>query len=314
MGNAPDKLFLRAFRWFGSAVTALETDATGNAALLAALEDFLRKRVGLRLDKTPATLTLDDFNVGNPQAQSLALAMAIVGESLSAQDGTPGLTDLGQVIGQVERLLKPQPSKPPSAYSIAKLLFTLSGDADLADNVPEAKQLVKLVTGLETGSADYAHASTSLALIVMAIGTILDRSYSAPPASAALGWVENAVVPFPALGGLPHISLPALQGSNIQLGFVASPPALLIDLDSGFIQQTALGGSQFNIELIASGQLQARIEEEEIPREGIEIKRQFQYARGAQGQAFLWLGRSKKTARGESSSGLRFDALGTLPV
>lgn len=57
-----------------------------------------------------------------------------------------------------------------------------------------------------------------------------------------------------------------------------------------------------------------RLEEEEIPREGIEIKRQFQYARDAQGRAFLWLGRSKKTARGESSSGLRFDALGTLPV
>lgn len=57
-----------------------------------------------------------------------------------------------------------------------------------------------------------------------------------------------------------------------------------------------------------------RIEEEEVPREGVEIKRQFQYARDAQGRAFLWLGRSKKTARGESSSGLRFDALGKLPA
>lgn len=57
-----------------------------------------------------------------------------------------------------------------------------------------------------------------------------------------------------------------------------------------------------------------RIEEEEVPREGIEVKRQFQYARDAQGRAFLWLGRSKKTARGESSSGLRFDALGKLPA
>ena len=57
-----------------------------------------------------------------------------------------------------------------------------------------------------------------------------------------------------------------------------------------------------------------RIAEEEVPREGVEVKRQFQYARDAQGRAFLWLGRSKKTARGESSSGLRFDALGKLPV
>lgn len=57
-----------------------------------------------------------------------------------------------------------------------------------------------------------------------------------------------------------------------------------------------------------------RIEEEEVPREGIEVKRQFQYARDARGRAFLWLGRSKKVARGESSSGLRFDALSYFPT
>jgi hypothetical protein len=52
-----------------------------------------------------------------------------------------------------------------------------------------------------------------------------------------------------------------------------------------------------------------RLEEEEVPREGIEIKRGFNYARDAQGRARLWIGRSKTTGRGEGNSGLRFDVV-----
>ncbi len=36
-----------------------------------------------------------------------------------------------------------------------------------------------------------------------------------------------------------------------------------------------------------------RVEEEEVPRDGIELKRAFNYARDAQGRALLWIGRSK---------------------
>lgn len=50
-----------------------------------------------------------------------------------------------------------------------------------------------------------------------------------------------------------------------------------------------------------------RLEEEEVPRDGIEIKRAFNYARDASGRALLWIGRSKSTGRGEGNSGLRFD-------
>lgn len=50
-----------------------------------------------------------------------------------------------------------------------------------------------------------------------------------------------------------------------------------------------------------------RIEDEEVPRDGIELKRAFNYARDASGRALLWIGRSKTTGRGEGASGLRFD-------
>jgi len=52
-----------------------------------------------------------------------------------------------------------------------------------------------------------------------------------------------------------------------------------------------------------------RIEEEEVPREGIIIQRLMQYSRWIDGRAYLWLGRNKKVGRGEGSSGLRYDAV-----
>ena len=42
-----------------------------------------------------------------------------------------------------------------------------------------------------------------------------------------------------------------------------------------------------------------RLAEEEVPRDGIELKRAFNYARDAQGRALLWIGRSKTTERGK---------------
>jgi len=50
-----------------------------------------------------------------------------------------------------------------------------------------------------------------------------------------------------------------------------------------------------------------RLEEEEVPREGIIVKRTFQFTRWLGGSRHLWLGRSKLVWKGEGSSGLRFD-------
>jgi hypothetical protein len=50
-----------------------------------------------------------------------------------------------------------------------------------------------------------------------------------------------------------------------------------------------------------------RIEEEEVPREGIVVERTFQFTRWLDGTRHLWLGRRKRVGKGEGSSGLRFD-------
>jgi hypothetical protein len=50
-----------------------------------------------------------------------------------------------------------------------------------------------------------------------------------------------------------------------------------------------------------------RIEEEEVPREGVVVTRTFQFGRWIDGRSLLWVGRRKRAGRGEGSSGLRFD-------
>jgi hypothetical protein len=50
-----------------------------------------------------------------------------------------------------------------------------------------------------------------------------------------------------------------------------------------------------------------RVYEEEIPREGVRVTRDYQYARWVDGSTHLWIGRRKSVGRGEGSSGLRYD-------
>jgi hypothetical protein len=45
------------------------------------------------------------------------------------------------------------------------------------------------------------------------------------------------------------------------------------------------------------------IHEEEVPRAGVIVTRQFQRARGSNGEVFTWVGRRKVTGRGEGASG-----------
>jgi hypothetical protein len=47
--------------------------------------------------------------------------------------------------------------------------------------------------------------------------------------------------------------------------------------------------------------------EEEVPREGSRVTRNYQLARWLDGSTHLWMGRRKQIGRGEGSSGLRFD-------
>jgi hypothetical protein len=51
-----------------------------------------------------------------------------------------------------------------------------------------------------------------------------------------------------------------------------------------------------------------RLAEEEVPRAGIVVSRAYSYSRWTDGTGYLWLGRAKRSGRGEGSSSLRYDS------
>ncbi len=139
MAGTSDKVFLRAFRWFKDAVEQLENEipSGGGFDLSGTLTDILRTKLGLQLDKTEATIDPSTFSATRAEAESLAIAAMVTGETLAALRllgevladigaGTIGLDDLSKVIQQIDRITNATPGKPPSAYSIAKLLLILS--------------------------------------------------------------------------------------------------------------------------------------------------------------------------------------------
>jgi hypothetical protein len=50
-----------------------------------------------------------------------------------------------------------------------------------------------------------------------------------------------------------------------------------------------------------------RLFDEEVPREGVKVTRQFERTRWIGGSTLLWVGLRKQVGRGEGSSALRFD-------
>ncbi len=159
MAGTSDQVFLRTFRWFRSAVDFLHGQvASTTPALADPLAGVLRTGLGLELNKTEAAIDPSGFAATRAAAQSLALATLVTGETVAAlktlgqvladlQAGNAGLDDLVKVIRQIDRILGAQPGKPPSAYSIAKLLLIVSGDADESAADPPAQRLINILKG-----------------------------------------------------------------------------------------------------------------------------------------------------------------------
>jgi hypothetical protein len=101
---------------------------------------------------------------------------------------------------------------------------------------------------------------------------------------------------------LPYVPVPAAGNS---------PTRPVIELQRRAMLRSEADGTRQR--MLPRGQVLAqgdRLEEEEVPREGVVVERGFQYARWFDGRALLWVGRRKTVGRGEGASGLRFDTLG----
>lgn len=222
----PDKLFKQTYDWFRQSVDhaliqVQPTDQIPAAQSIA--KTMVWQMLGvLNAAAPPADPDLNDFADGGDNAESLAFAVQIVAESLAAldlvkqgvdslQNGGPSalLGLIAPVMQQIENLSKKLPkSRYPSAFSLGKILLTLSGDAQ-ANPVPgqEAAKLAKL---LELGNGQSQDTQAALGLLVLITGSMVDRSFSVPSANPLAGWAA----PFP---------IPALPRPQLTFAFQAIP-------------------------------------------------------------------------------------------
>jgi hypothetical protein len=105
-----------------------------------------------------------------------------------------------------------------------------------------------------------------------------------------------------------------LLGSTVPDNWIPFVPVHKIDSDQEIRLQRAKipNAPTPESKLLTEQQPVHFIEEEEVPRAGVIVKRNFKRTRWLGGKTKLWVGRSKTTGRGEGWSGLMFDQI--LPI
>ena len=107
---------------------------------------------------------------------------------------------------------------------------------------------------------------------------------------------------------IPFVSVPAEGRPDGSPATELERQPLIRFLDDGTVELTHPRGEL--LRTTTTGDVAAdllRIAEEEVPREGIVVRRSFQLARTVGGGTVVWVGRSKDVGTGEGFSGLRFD-------
>lgn len=221
----PDKVVRKSYAWFREGVDRALSESNVPAAQREQAAALLFKLVGLNAGGAlPANPQLEDFGNTGAVAESIAYAGLVVAESIAAvdtvsrvvqlQQGDPGgglgdaMALVGDVVKQVQRVIETVPPQTlPSAFGLAKILLTLSGDANAlpAVNEPHAKKLAEAIAGAGN-AARTQNVSSALALLSMVVGAILDRAFKAPSASD-VGWIANAALPAP-LSDFPQLLMP----------------------------------------------------------------------------------------------------------
>jgi hypothetical protein len=261
----PDKVFKQTYAWFEASLAHALAASGIPAADQPQVEQLVWQMLGLLNPAAPpADPDLSDFKDSGADAESMALAVEVVGEALvalgfvkQAIDGLqPGgnpaaaLAVVTPVLQQVDRLSQMQAgSRYPSAFALGKMLLMLSGDGD-ADPAAghEADKLAQLVGA--ASAADIANAQAALGIVSMLVGGILDRAFTPPSSAPNAGWRQQ---PLPNLAGAPSFTLTAPAGLGGTFEFAtAAPSGVKAALDLAFSKSPAQGGNDFQIGFNAS--------------------------------------------------------------
>jgi hypothetical protein len=233
----PDKVFKQTYDWYKGSIDLLVASGIP-AAEQAAVKQLIWQVLGvLNSAAPPANPDSSDFKDNGAAAESLAIACEVIAETLTAlgyvkqavdaiDGGNPAaaLAVVGPVMNQIDRLTQLQAnSRYPSAFSIGKMLLMLTGDAQ-ANPAPghEADKLAALLGA--NSAADVANAQSAFGIVALLLGSMLDRSFTAPSSSMAAGFIPQVI---PAFAGKPTLSLTVPGGLNGTLAFDIGPPSAI---------------------------------------------------------------------------------------
>ncbi len=137
------------------------------------------------------------------------------------------------------------------------------------------------------------------------------------------GAMENRIEPA-AAPDAPQTTLPTPSGlpqyrlaTDVPSNWTPLLPQRIADNSLRLVRAAMLAPDGSNIVRHAQGELlnataKLALFDEEIPREGVRVTRQFERTRWIGGSTLLWVGLRKEVGKGEGSSALRFDAAGDL--
>ena len=220
----PDAVFQKCYSWFRDSVS--QAVSALPAADRAAAETLIWQMLGLTNANAPlpANPDINDFRDTGATAESLALAAQIVAESLAALDNIKRAVDvlpanpvaalgiIAPIMQQLQQLQSAAGGRYPSAFSLGKILLTLSGDAQGA--APAGQQAQKLAQLLGASVAQNHDTQTVLGLVTLLGGSLLDRSFTAPS-----GGAPNLGFPPPGLPMLPlnmhRLDLPEIGRAHV---------------------------------------------------------------------------------------------------
>src|SRR5512135_446373 len=232
---APDKVFKQTYAWYTASIDRVIAASAIPAGQQAAVKQIIWQALGvLNPAAPPANPDSADFLDNGAAAESMAIACQIIGETLSAlgfikqavdalsPGGNPAaaLAVVAPVMQQIDRLTNLQAnSRYPSAFSIGKMLLMLSGDAQANPAATHEADKLAAIFGANA-AADIANAQAAAGMATLLIGSMLDRSFTAPAPAAPGAFVTQAI---PSFAGKPTLSLNVPGGLSGTLGFDVGP-------------------------------------------------------------------------------------------
>jgi hypothetical protein len=132
------------------------------------------------------------------------------------------------------------------------------------------------------------------------------QSVSGPPIDAQL--IYRLATPVPD-NWIPFVPVPA-EGSTSTHPVIQLQRRVLVRTNpdgSTYLSQPRGNLLRTDLAQAPDKEPALRIEEEEVPREGAVVTRSFQFGRWFDGRSVMWIGKRKRSGRGEGASGLRFD-------